>query len=235
MPAATDSLQTAVQDTARAVAQATPPAVTETSTNLWEMILKGGPVMIPLAIFLLVAVYIIIERLIVINRSLRVPHNFMNNIRDFILSGNIDSARAVCKTTNAPVARMIEKGINRIGRPLADIEKSIENVGKLEVAKLEKNLNLLGIIAGIAPMMGFIGTILGVIRIFYNIGLAGTIEVKYVADGLYEKMVSSASGLIIGIIAYAAYHLLSGMIDKAIFKMESNTVDFIDVLQEPSK
>jgi biopolymer transport protein ExbB len=191
--------------------------------------------MIPLAIFLLVAVYIIIERLIVINRSLRVPHNFMNNIRDFILSGNIDSARAVCKTTNAPVARMIEKGINRIGRPLADIEKSIENVGKLEVAKLEKNLNLLGIIAGIAPMMGFIGTILGVIRIFYNIGLAGTIEVKYVADGLYEKMVSSASGLIIGIIAYAAYHLLSGMIDKAIFKMESNSVDFIDVLQEPSK
>jgi biopolymer transport protein ExbB len=130
---------------------------------------------------------------------------------------------------------MIEKGINRIGRPLADIEKSIENVGKLEVAKLEKNLNFLGIIAGIAPMLGFIGTILGVIRIFYNIGLAGTIEVKYVADGLYEKMVSSASGLIVGIIAYAAYHYLSTMIDRVIFKMESSSVDFIDVLQEPSK
>lgn len=232
----TDSLQTAVQDTARAVAQtAATPTVTETSTNLWEMVLKGGPVMIPLAIFLIVAIYIIIERLIVINRSSRVPHNFMNNIRDFILSGNVESAKAVCKSTNAPVARMIEKGINRIGRPLADIEKSIENVGKLEVAKLEKNLNFLGIIAGIAPMLGFIGTILGVIRIFYNIGLAGTIEVKYVADGLYEKMVSSASGLIVGIIAYAAYHYLSTMIDRVIFKMESSSVDFIDVLQEPSK
>jgi biopolymer transport protein ExbB len=228
-----DTVQTAVQDTTRAVAQT--PAVTETSTSLWEMLLKGGPVMIPLAIFLVVAIYIIIERLIVINRSAKVPHNFMNNIRDFILSGNIDSARAVCKTTNAPVARMIEKGINRIGRPLADIEKSIENVGKLEVSKLEKNLNFLGIIAGIAPMLGFIGTILGVIRIFYNIAQAGTIEVRYVADGLYEKMVSSASGLIVGIIAYAAYHYLSALVDKVVFKMESTSVDFIDVLQEPSK
>ncbi len=230
-----DTLNQVVQDTATALAQPAAPVATESSASLFELVLKGGPVMIPIAIFLLISIYIIIERLIVINRSSKIPHNFMNNIRDSILSGNIDSARTVCKTTNSPIARMIEKGINRIGRPLADIEKSIENVGKLEVAKLEKNLNFLGIIAGIAPMLGFIGTILGVIRIFYNISLSGTIEVKYVADGLYEKMVSSASGLIVGIIAYAAYHYLSALIDKIIFKMESSSVDFIDVLQEPSK
>lgn len=229
-----DSLQTTVQDTAHAAAQAA-PAATETTVSLLELVVKGGPIMIPIAILLLISIFIIIERLIVIRRSSRVPDNFMNNIRDSILSGNIDSARTICKTTNSPIARMIEKGINRIGRPLADIEKSIENVGKLEVAKLEKNLNFLGIIAGIAPMLGFIGTILGVIRIFYNISLAGTIEVKYVSDGLYEKMVSSASGLIVGIIAYTAYHYLSAMIDRVIFKMESSSVDFIDVLQEPSK
>lgn len=226
-----DSLQT----TAQAATQAAAPAPAETTVSLLELVEKGGVIMIPLAIFLLIAIYIIIERIIVIRRSSRVPDNFMNNIRDAILSGNIDSARTICKTTNSPIARMIEKGINRIGRPLADIEKSIENVGKLEVAKLEKNLNFLGIIAGIAPMLGFIGTILGVIRIFYNISLAGTIEVKYVSDGLYEKMVSSASGLIVGIIAYTAYHYLSAMIDRVIFKMESSSVDFIDVLQEPSK
>ena len=230
-----DTLNQVLQDTTRALTQPAAPVATESSTNLLELVMKGGPVMIPIAIFLLISIYIIIERLIVINRSSKIPHNFMNNIRDSILSGTIDSARTVCKTTNSPIARMIEKGINRIGRPLADIEKSIENVGKLEVAKLEKNLNFLGIIAGIAPMLGFIGTILGVIRIFYNISLSGTIEVKYVADGLYEKMVSSASGLIVGIIAYAAYHYLSAMVDKVIFKMESSSVDFIDVLQEPSK
>lgn len=229
-----DSLQT-VQDTARAAAQAVTPAVTENSETLLSVVEKGGVVMIPIALFLLITIYIVIERLIVIRRSSRVPDNFMNNIRDFILNGNIESARTVCKTTNSPIARMIEKGINRIGRPLADIEKSIENVGKLEVAKMEKNLNFLGIIAGIAPMLGFIGTILGVIRIFYNISLAGTIEVKYVSDGLYEKMVSSAAGLIVGIIAYASYHYLSAMIDRVIFKMESSSVDFIDVLQEPAK
>jgi len=146
----------------------------------------------------------------------------------------IDAAKAFCKSTNTPVSRMVEKGINRIGRPISEIERSIESVGKFEVSKLEKNLKILGIVAGIAPMLGFIGTIMGVIKIFYNISLADNISIGLIAGGLYEKMITSASGLIVGVLAYAGYHYLNILLDKVIFKMENNAIDFMDLLQKES-
>jgi biopolymer transport protein ExbB len=211
------------------------PAAPPATLSLWDMILKGGPVMIPIALLSVVAIYIFIERYLVIKRASRIDQNFMNNIRDFMHNGNIESARSLCRNTNSPIARLIEKGISRIGRPIKEIEDSIENTGKLEVHKLEKNLGILGIIAGIAPMFGFVGTIIGVIKIFYNISLADNISIGLIAGGLYEKMITSASGLIIGIFAYIGYHYLAILTDKVIFKIESNAVEFIDLLQEPAK
>ena len=224
-----DTLSTAAQTQALAV----PPP--DATLSLWEMVIKGGVVMIPLALLSVIAIYIFIERYLVIKRASRIDQNFMNNIRDFMHNGNIDSAKSLCRNTNSPIARLIEKGISRIGRPIKEIEDAIENTGKLEVHKLEKNLGILGIIAGIAPMFGFVGTIIGVIRIFYNISLADNISIGLIAGGLYEKMVTSASGLIIGIFAYIGYHYLAILTDKVIFKIESNAVEFIDLLQEPAK
>jgi biopolymer transport protein ExbB len=211
------------------------PAVAPSTLSLWDMLIKGGPVMIPLALLSVIAIYIFIERYLVIKRASKIDLNFMNNIRDFMHNGNIDSAKSLCKNTNSPIARLIEKGISRIGRPIKEIEDAIENTGKLEVHKLEKNLGILGIIAGIAPMFGFVGTIIGVIKIFYNISLADNISIGLIAGGLYEKMITSASGLIIGIFAYIGYHYLAILTDKVIFKIESNAVEFIDLLQEPAK
>ena len=157
----------------------------------------------------------------------------MNNIRDFMHNGNMDSAKALCKNTNSPIARLIEKGISRIGRPIKEIEDAIENTGKLEVHKLEKNLGILGIIAGIAPMFGFVGTIIGVIKIFYNISLADNISIGLIAGGLYEKMISSCSGLVVGLVGYIGYHGINMMIDKFGIHLQATVMDFLDTLNEP--
>jgi len=187
-----------VQDTVKtAVTQLTTQPTTQ-SLSLLDLLQKGGIIMIPIVILSLLAVYFFFERLIAIKKASREDTNFMNNIKDFILNMKIDAAKAFCKSTNTPVSRMVEKGINRIGRPISEIERSIESVGKFEVSKLEKNLKILGIVAGIAPMLGFIGTIMGVIKIFYNISLADNISIGLIAGGLYEKMITSASGLIVG-------------------------------------
>jgi biopolymer transport protein ExbB len=151
------------------------------------------------------------------------------------MENKIDSALNLARTTNTPIARLLEKGIKRLGRPIKEIESAVENTGKLEIYKLEKNLAYLGIIAGIAPMLGFVGTISGVIKIFYNISLADNISIGLIAGGLYEKMVTSAAGLVVGIIAHIAFHFLNTMIDRVSFQLESTAVDFIDLLHEPSK
>lgn len=229
-PVAADTLANAAQ-----MSSALSPASAPATLSLWEMLIKGGVVMIPLALLSIIAIYIFIERFLVIRRASKIDLNFMNNIRDFMHNGNIDSARSLCRNTDSPIARLIEKGISRIGRPIKEIEDAIENTGKLEVHKLEKNLGILGIIAGIAPMFGFVGTIIGVIKIFYNISLADNISIGLIAGGLYEKMITSASGLVIGIFAYIGYHYLAILTDKVIFKIESNAVEFIDLLQEPAK
>jgi biopolymer transport protein ExbB len=218
------------------VSAAVMPSATKApeSISLFDFIIKGGPIMIPIAILSAIAIYIFIERYLTIKKASKVDDNFMNTIRDYMHSGNISAAKTLCKSTNTPIARMVEKGISRIGKPIKEIEGAIENIGKLEVHKLEKNLSILGIIAGIAPMFGFVGTIMGVIKIFYNIAQADNISIGLIAGGLYQKMITSASGLIIGIFAYVGYHYLAIMTDKVIFKMESNAVEFIDLLQEPT-
>jgi biopolymer transport protein ExbB len=221
-------------DTLNNITNTTAATAPPESISLWYFILKGGPIMIPIGILSLITFYIFFERFFKIRKATHVDKNFMNQIHDFMHNGNIEAAKTLCKGNNTPIARMIEKGISRIGKPIKEIEGAVENVGKLEVHKLEKNMSVLGIVAGIAPMMGFVGTIIGVIKIFYNISLADNISIGLIAGGLYEKMVTSASGLIVGIIAYVGYHYLTLMTDRVIFRMESNAMQFIDLLQEPA-
>jgi len=205
------------------------------SLSLWSMVQKGGLIMIPIGILSVVTVYIFIERLIVLARAGKNPENLMNNVRDQIHSGNIQSALMLTKNNNTPDARMLEKGISRIGQPLDEIEKSMEGVGKKELGRIEKNVAVLSVIAGVAPMFGFVGTILGVIKIFYNIALADNISIGLIAGGLYEKMITSAAGLIVGIVAFVLYHWLNFGVDRIARRMEVTALDFIDMLHEPAK
>lgn len=228
----TDSAQRVV-DSMRNMPVNTLP--TQESLSLMDLVAKGGWVMIPLAILLFLALFIFFERYFTIRKANKTESSLMMQIRQYILSGNVEAAISVCKNSNTPIARMLQKGLIRIGKPIKEIEGSIENVGKLEVSKLEKNINILGIIAGIAPMLGFVGTISGVIRIFYNISLAGEINIGLVSGGLYEKMITSAAGLIIGIFAYIGHHILTMMVDRVILKMETDAIDFIDLLEEPTR
>lgn len=205
------------------------------SLSFLELALKGGPVMIPIAILSILAIYIFIERFIAINRASSEDNNFMNNIRDFIHSGRIDSALALCKGNASPIARMIEKGITRIGKPLNDINTAIENVGKIEVAKLEKNVTTLAVCAGAAPMLGFLGTVTGMVRAFYNMSKAGNnIDIATLSGGIYEAMVTTVAGLIVGIIGYFCYNIIVARISKLVFIMEARATEFMDLLHEPA-
>ncbi len=221
--------QTSIADMAQ-------PAATDETISILELAMKGGPVMIPILLCSVIAVYIMIERYFAIRKATQDDPGFMNNIRDYILNGNIEAAKALCKNTTTPVARMIEKGIARIGKPLGDIEKAIENVGNIEVVKLEKGLSLLGTCAGAAPMLGFLGTVSGMIRAFYNMSKAGkTVEISVLSGGMYEAMVTTVAGLIVGIVALVGYNLLSAMVQKAVYKMENTSIEFLDLLHEPAK
>lgn len=191
--------------------------------------------MYPLYGLFVLAVFFFFERLIAIRKASRIDANFMNIIRDNIISGNISAARNLSRNTNNPVARMIDKGLQRIGKPIDSIEKSMENVGKLEMYKMERNLNILSLIAGIAPMFGFLGTIVGMVQMFYEINKTGNFELSVIAGGIYVKMITSASGLIIGLIAYVAHNFLTTQVDKTANKMESASADFLDILQEPTR
>lgn len=202
--------------------------------SLFELLQSGGWIMYPLYLLLAAAVFVFFERLIAIRNASRIDPNFMNIIRDNIVTGNISAARALAKNTNNPVARIIDKGLQRIGKPIDSIEKSMENVGKLEMYKMEKNLGILSLIAGIAPMFGFLGTIVGMIQLFYNINNSG-FELNTIAGGIYVKMVTSATGLIIGLIAYIGHNYLSTQIDKTAYKMEAASAEFLDILQEPTR
>lgn len=229
-------ITTTLTDTAaQAAASLTPPAPTESSMSLLDMASKGGPILYPIAILSILAFYIFFERFFVIMKFSRLDQNFMNQIRDQVHQGNIPAARSLCKATDSPIARMIDKGLARLGKPIRDIESAIENQGKLEVFLMEKNLGFLGTIAGIAPMFGFLGTIFGVIKIFYQISLQSSLEIDTISGGLYVKMISSAAGLLVGMIAYSFYHYLMQRIDRVINKMEISAVQFVDLLEEPVK
>ena len=222
VPAAADTLNTAA--TAAPIASADVPVI--------DLLMRGGLIMIPLVALSLLSFYLIIERYFTIRKAAGDPDSFMANIRALMVKGDLAGAKMLCAQTASPLARMVEKGLRRIGLPLKEIETSVENVGKIEIARLEKNISILGIIAGIAPMIGFVGTIIGVIKIFYSIAATKEFGIPQVADGLYVKLVTSATGLIVGIIAHVGYHWLSILVERMVFRMENSAIEFMDILQD---
>ncbi len=206
----------------------------ELKLSYWELAMKGGWIMIPIAILSVIAVYIFIERYLAIKKASQTDINFMNKIKDYIHDDKIDSALALCQSTNSPVARMIEKGLQRIGRPLNDINAAIETIGNLEISTLEKSLPTLATVSGAAPMIGFLGTVIGMIRAFYDMSNAGNnIDVSLLSNGIYTAMVTTVAGLMVGILAYLAYNILVAKVEKVIFQLEANTSEFMDLLNEP--
>jgi len=204
------------------------------SLSFFELLTMGGWIMIPLGVMLLLAVYVFAERSIAIRNASKIDNNFMNIIRDHIVSGNVSAARSFAKNTNNPVARIIDKGIQRIGKPIDSIEKSMDNVGTLEMYKLEKNLGILSVVSKAAPIFGFVGTLVGLMQLFSNITNSNDFEVGTIAGGIYTKLITSITGLVIGLGAYLSYSYLNTQIDKTANKMEAATSDFLDVLQEPT-
>jgi biopolymer transport protein ExbB len=208
--------------------------VAENKISLFSLLQKGGYIMYPLYLLLVIAIYVFFERMIAIKKAGTIDPKFMLIIRDNIISGNLGAAKTLAKNTDNPVAKMIEKGVMRIGKPLDAIEKSMENVGKLEMYSMERNLNVLSLVAGIAPMFGFLGTIIGMVQLFYGIASTGEYTLNTIAGGIYTKMITSATGLIIGLVAYVGHNYLTTQIDKTANKMETASADFLDILQEPT-
>jgi biopolymer transport protein ExbB len=208
----------------------------EITLPIIDLVMKGGWVMAIIGILSIVAFYIFFERYFVIGRASRQDKNFMNNIRQYIHDGKLESARALCVTNNSPIGRMIDKGLSRLGRPLNDINAAIENVGKLEISRLEKNVAGLATIAGAAPMLGFLGTVIGMIRAFYDMSMAGNnINIELLSRGIYQAMITTVGGLIVGIIAYIFYNILVARVQKVVYKLEITATEFMDVLYEPAK
>lgn len=208
------------------------------SQSFIDIIIQSGPLGIAIFVIMLVlsfiGLYIFIERYLSIKKAAQIDEGFMNNIRANVSSGSIAAAKALCQNTDSPVARMVEKGLQRIGKPLRDIDTAIENVGNLELFKLEKNLSTLATIAGAAPMLGFFGTVTGMIAAFYEMSTAENVTPTVLAGGIYQALLTTAIGLFIGILAYLGYNILVANVEKVVFKMERSTVEFMDLLQEPS-
>ena len=192
-------------------------------------------VMSLLFIFSFTAIYVFIERLMTIQKALKGKKDFMQKINDFVLEGNLNGAKEHCKSSHNPIARMIEKGLQRVGKPMKDITTSIENIGKLEISKLERRLSMLATISGVAPMLGFLGTVLGMVKVFQNMSKEKTFEIASLSGGIMEAMITTVGGLIVGIVAYVAYNYLVSKVDKVIHNMEGASIEFIDILEAPGK
>lgn len=208
----------------------------EITLPIFDLVMKGGVIMIVLGVLSVIAFYIFFERMLVISRARKQDKSFMNNIRNFIHDGKLESAQALCLTNNSPIGRMISKGLSRIGRPLDDINTAIENSGKLEVSKLERNVAGLATIAGAAPMLGFLGTVIGMIRAFYDMSMAGNnINIELLSQGIYQAMITTVGGLIVGIAAYIFYNILVSRVQSVVYALEISATEFMDVLNEPAK
>ena len=222
------------------VAEEMGEAIQQVDISILELILEGssgiggGAVMILLALMSVTAIYLFFERTMAIAKAEKVSPDFMNKIRDYIGQGSFDSARNLCQSSNTPMARMLDKGISRIGKDLKDISVSIENIGKLEIYNLEKNLSSLATIASAAPMLGFLGTVLGMVQVFLDMEQVGTVSVEHISSGTKQAMITTIVGLVVGIIAYMAYNNLVSKVSKVIHKMEATTIEFIDILEEPA-
>ena len=209
-------------------------AVTK-SESVIGMLTKGGPIMIPLFILFALAVFFFFERFLVIKKAGQLDENFMSIIRDHVSNGNITAARSLAKNTNNPVARMIDKGLQRVGKPIDAIENAMDNVGKLEMYKMEKNLTMLSVIARIAPLFGFVGTIVGLVLLLKDFATIANPSISQIADAMYIKLITSATGLIIGMLAYLGYSFLDTQINRTANRMEAASSEFIDILQEPTR
>ena len=208
----------------------------EITLPIIDLVMKGGWIMAIIGVLSVIAFYIFFERYFIIGKAGRQDKNFMNNIRTYIHEGKLESAKALCVTNNTPIGRMIDKGLSRIGKPLNDINTAIENIGKLEVSRLEKNVAGLATIAGAAPMLGFLGTVIGMIRAFYDMSMAGNnINIELLSRGIYQAMITTVGGLVVGIIAYILYNILVARIQKVVYKLEITATEFMDVLHEPAK
>ena len=205
--------------------------------SLWQMAMNGGWIMIVLALLLALAIYIAVERYLALRQAVKAEDDdlFMNNIREYIHKGDVDGARALSKQTNSPLARMVDKGLSRLGRPLSDIQAAIENEGKLEVARLEKRVSLVATVASLGPMIGFLGTVTGMVTCFQDMAFAGNnIEINTLATGMYQAMVTTIGGLIVGIICYFLYNVLVTRINKVVLDIEVRATEFMDLLHEPA-
>ena len=226
-------LQISVADTSVTAAAGTEKA-SEMSLSFLDMAIKGGWIMIPIGLLAVLAVYISAERFFTIRDAAKEDKAFMDNIKTYIQEGNLDEAKILCNATDGPLARMIEKGISRIGKPLNDISVAIENIGKQEISKLESGLATLATVSGGAPMIGFLGTVMGMIRAFYDMSNAGNnIDVSLLSSGIYTAMVTTVAGLITGIIAYFAYNYLVARVEKVVNMLETRSTEFMDILNEP--
>lgn len=212
------------------------PEVATESISLLELIFNGGIMMIPIFLLWMVAIYVFVERLMMLRKASQTPDNFQDKIRQLVVGGDIQGARMMSIQTDTPAARMIEKGVSKIGSSLKNIEVSIENLGKLEIYRLEKNLNLLATISGAAPMIGFLGTVAGMIQAFMAVAQEeGAVSPKLLSGGIYEALITTAAGLIVGILAYLGYNYLVAKVSKVIHTMEYNAIEFVELLQEPQK
>jgi len=207
----------------------------EKMLSLMELAQEGGVVMIIIAILLIIALYIFVERFLAIKRASKEDEHFMSNVKKAILGSQLDQAKSLCKEQSGPIVRMIEKGINRIGKPLRDIGTAIENVGKLEINKMESNLATLATIAGAAPMLGFLGTVIGMIKAFHQMAIGGNdVQIAQLSEGIMQAMVTTVAGLVVGIVAYIGYNMLVAKVEKVIHSMEARTMEFLDLLEEPA-
>ena len=229
-------IQADMADVQTVVDTATAAAAPERIT-LWQMALNGGWIMIVLAVLLAMAIYIAVERYLALRQALNAENDnlFMNSIREYIHKGDVDAARSLSKKTNSPLARMVDKGLSRLGRPLSDIQATIENEGKLEVARLEKRVSLVATVASLGPMIGFLGTVTGMVTCFQDMAHAGNnIEINTLATGMYQAMVTTMGGLIVGIICYFLYNVLVTRINKVVLDIEVRATEFMDLLHEPA-
>lgn len=222
-----------IQETSNIAVQTV--AQTEKTMNVIELAIKGGWIMIVLAILSIVAVYIFVDRYIALNKATKEDKGFINNIKAFIHKGDLEGARELTKNNNTPIGRMLDKGLVRIGRPLNDINQAVENVGKLEVARLENGVSLVGTIAGLGPSLGFLGTVTGMVKAFFDMASAGNnIDIQILSAGIYEAMITTVGGLIVGIICNFLYSILVSKINKIVFLLEARTMEFMDLLHEPA-
>lgn len=212
------------------------PAAEEASMSLADLYVAGGWVIGIITLLSFIALYIFIERVLVIRKASKVDSNFMNRIKDYMYEGKVEAALQLCRKTDSPQARMVEKGITRLGRPLADVTAAIENVGRLEIHKLEKRFPTLATIAGAAPLVGFFGTVIGMIKAFYEMSLAGnSLDISTLSGGIYVALITTVGGLILGILAYFGYNLLVVRVENVVFQLETTSTEFLDILNEPVK